>query len=96
MSAAAPVPVQIWIRPKGTRRQAFYRIDSGCPWQAMQVKHADKALRDGSMKLGTTTVPVVSRETHEAPKHPAAAAFGVLAASLSRQIDALNAKGRRP
>jgi hypothetical protein len=87
MSAA---PAQIWIRAKGSRRQAFYRLDAQCPWQDMLVKHADKALRDGFMKLGSTKLPVVSRETSEVPAHPAAGAFHALARSLNRDIDAIN------
>ena len=90
MSAAT---IRIWVRQKGARRQAFYRNGSTGAGQAMQVKHADQALRDGTMKLGNEVVPVVAfvpRETQDASEHPAAAAFRAAAKSLSKTMDAIN------
>ena len=90
MSAAA---VEIWLRRKGVRRQAFYRTDSTCAWQRMQVTHADKALRIGTMKLGETVFPVVPRETSDVDAHPAAAQFAAQARYLNGQIDVINQRG---
>ncbi|MCZ2498156.1 hypothetical protein GN316_15430 [Xylophilus sp. Kf1] len=94
MSAAI---IEIWIRPKGTRRQAFYRpARSSEAWQDIQVKHADKALREGTMLLGTAQVQViVSRETRSVPEHPAAASFRASAKLLNKTMDAINGVRRR-
>ncbi|MDM0086768.1 MULTISPECIES: hypothetical protein [unclassified Variovorax] len=84
--------VEIWIRTKGTRRQAFYRQGTTCPWQAMQVTHADRALRAGTISIGSAKdapVVVVPRETSSLPDHPAAREFAATAREINRAIDAL-------
>lgn len=88
--------VEIWIRLRGARRQAFYRRPGvGMCWQAMPVPAADKALRSGRLTIDDIVdAPVVPRETQLPAVPPAATAFSQLAASLSRDIDNLNAAAR--
>lgn len=94
-AASANSPVEIWIRPKGARRQAFYRQGSACTWREMSVPLADKALRVGKMPSGPMSgAAVVSRETERPAAHPMQAAFTSQAQSLNRDIDAMNAAAR--
>ncbi len=85
---------EIWIRQKGTRRQAFYRAAGAVLWQPIFVTTADKALRDGTFTAGGVCfTEVVPRETTDEPEHPAKAAFRQQAEFLRLQMDAIN--GRR-
>ena len=95
-TAVAPTtPVEIWIRPKGSRRQAFYRQGSACAWREMSVPLADKALRTGKLPSGPMAgATVVSRETEPAAAHPMQAEFAAQAQSLNRDIDSMNAAAR--
>lgn len=102
MSALSPAAQQasvrsatceIWIRSKGSKRQAFFRQGCADSWHAMQVTHADRALRTGRLTIGLVEVPVVPRETEPA-KHPLQAAFGEQATALNEAIDAINAAAR--
>lgn len=60
--------IEIWVRHVGSRRQAFYR-EAGtqtCGWRVMSVPAADKALRRGTITIGSMVdAPVVPRETEE-------------------------------
>ena len=92
---AEAAPVEIWIRPKGSRRQAFYRQGSTCAWREMSVPLADKSLRAGKVASGPMAgAAVVSRETTEPAAHPMHAEFASQAQSLNRQIDSLNESAR--
>ena len=90
-------PVEIWIRPKGTRRQAFYRENNTSAWRSMSVVLADKALRTGKMPSGPMAgAAVVANESDNEPQHPLYAEFAARARSLNRQIDSLQTASRAP
>lgn len=62
--------VEVLIRTKGTRRQAYYRQNTPgqgpLGWKSLQVPHAERAVRSGTMTLaGGTIATVVSRETQD-------------------------------
>ena len=62
-TATAPA-VEIWIKPVGARRQAFYRSVDAMAWRGMQMLHAERALRSGSLTINGSVFPaVISRET---------------------------------
>lgn len=96
-AAAAPTAptCEIWIRTVGTRRQAFARPlqpegQRTRNWHGIQVAHAEKALRTGTLTAGEFAgSQVVPRETDQ-PEHPAACQFAVDAQRLNSAIDALN------
>ena len=57
--------VEIWIKPVGTRRQALYRSVGTQAWRGMQMGHAERALRSGSLTLNGSVFPAIaSCETH--------------------------------
>lgn len=95
-AAAAPTAptCEIWIRTVGTRRQAFARPlqpegHRTRNWHGIQVAHAEKALRTGTLTTGEFAgSQVVPRETDE-PEHPAARQFAVDAKRLNIELDAL-------
>lgn len=94
-TTCTPRQAEIWIREVRSRRQAFYR----CPavqgmesWKKMFLTTADKALRDGTLDLGSGLVlpVVVSRET-TCVAHPMQARFAEQARTLNQQLDELTA-----
>lgn len=99
--AAPTTPIcEIWIRTVGRRRQAFARPvqpegQRTRNWHGIQVAHAEKALRTGTLTSGEFAgAQVVPRETDEADEHPMRAAFSAEAAALNRTIDSLNLSAR--
>lgn len=92
-ASARSATCEIWIRSKGSRRQAFYRQDGAGAWRGMQVIAAERALRAGHLSIGLLDLPVVPRET-DAAEHPLQAAFSVQAKALNEAIDALNVEAR--
>ena len=88
-------PCEIWIRPKGTRRQAFYRENNTSAWRSMSVGAADKALRTGKMPSGPLAgVAVVANESDNEPQHRLYPEFAAQARSLNQQIDSLQTASR--
>ena len=64
LATATTPAVEIWIKPVGARRQAFYRSVGAMAWRGMQMLHAERALRSGSLTINGSVFPaVVSRET---------------------------------
>jgi len=93
-SARSPL-VEIWLRQKGSRRQAFYRPGGTCGWSTMPVPLADKALRQGRVSIGPLVdAVVVPCESERPAPHPMRDQFVEQAQSLNHQIDALNGAAR--
>lgn len=87
-----PVEIRILRKGESARRQAQFRLSPADAWHDMLVTAADKALRNGSMKVGEVEFPVfVSRETSHAPVFPHAKAFSEQAIRLNDTINSMYA-----
>ncbi|QRF55779.1 hypothetical protein [Variovorax paradoxus] len=52
MAAEAP-RIELWIRRKGTRRQAYWRVfGSGATFEWVEITKADRAEREGRITVG--------------------------------------------
>ena len=58
---AAKAPrAEIWIRQKGTRRQAYWRVfGSGATFEGVEITKADRAEREGRITVGNLVDAVV-------------------------------------
>lgn len=100
MAAAAAPTVEIRVRQRGARRQAFWRAP-GRNWHTLPVPAADKAKRLGVVTVeGFREAPCVFIAEDDAAnvpretQHPAAGAFSALARNLNREIDQITASAR--
>jgi len=82
--------VEIWIRTRGARRQAFYRRPGGAGWNSLPVPKADRALRAGLISIdGLVDAAVVPRETQPDPLAVRRAEFASEAIAINRAIESI-------
>jgi len=80
---------EIWIRHRGTRRQAFYRVGT-TGWHDLPMPVADKAVRTGRLTYaGLVDAPCVPRETQAHLTPPGASDFASKARALNSAIDSI-------
>jgi len=51
--------VELWIRRKVTRRQAFWRVAGSSAWDWVEITKADRAEREGRISVGSLVDAVV-------------------------------------